>query len=296
MPAVNDPNIVRQQYATDELLRVRQEIHEHYTVPKINFVEWAIQSMEWRGDEVILDVGCGVGTYYETLKAKFPNQTYFGLDLSPGMLAKHPAAGSVVLADAQQIPFADASFDVIMANHMMYHLQDTDEAIVEFRRVLKPDGVLMVATNSTQTMPELQVLMRRAILLLSRAAGSQVQPPVPDSDLFALENGSRQLARHFYAIVRNDLPTKLVFPDIEPIMRYLDSTRAMREPQLPQDVNWDDVMMVMRQQITHLVNHLGELVVNKLNGVILASDRGGFINEFIQYRESSSAKAEQAGS
>lgn len=290
MPAVNDPKVVRQQYATDDMLRVRQEIHATYTVPKINFVEWAIHSMEWRGDERVLDVGCGVGTYQQVLQAKYPRIQYWGLDISPGMLMKHPAQDQVVLADAQQIPFADGLFDVVMANHMMYHLQDTDEAIVEFRRVLKPDGVVMVTTNSTQTMPELQVLMRRAILLLSRASGSQVQPPTPDSDLFALENGSRQLARHFYAIVRHDLPTKLVFPDIDPIMNYLESTRAMREPQLPPDVYWDDVMMVMRQQITHLVNHLGELVVNKLNGVIFASDRGGFIEEFIHYRQEALAR------
>jgi hypothetical protein len=53
---------------------------------------------------------------------------------------------------------------------------------------------------------------------------------------------------------------------------------------LPEDVSWEDVMMIMEQQITHLVNHLGEMVVNKLTGVLVASDDGGFIQDFVKIR------------
>jgi hypothetical protein len=68
-------------------------------------------------------------------------------------------------------------------------------------------------------------------------------------------------------------------------MSYLESTRDLREPQLPPDVAWDDVMVIMRQQITHLINHLGELVINKLTGVLIASDNGGFIHEFVEHHQ-----------
>ncbi|MDX1994333.1 MAG: class I SAM-dependent methyltransferase [bacterium] len=289
MPALNDPEAVRQQYATDESLRIRQAIHDKYTVPKIDYPSWVLGCIDWHGSERVLDLGCGAGMYYNTLKTNWPQVAYHGLDFSWGMLNKHPAEHGLVMADAAKVPYADHSFDVVMANHMLYHLPDIDEALVEIRRVLKPDGVLMVATNSLQTMPEMQVLMRRAIVLLTRTGASQVQPPMPASDLFALENGTRQLARHFYAVVRHDLPSALIFPEIDPIVDYLESTRAMREPQLPRDVAWDDVMMIMRQQITHLINHLGELVINKLTGVLLASDRGGFIQDFVSQAANSSA-------
>ena len=285
MPASNDPELVRKHYLTDQSLRIRQEIHNTYTVPKIDYPAWVIDNLQWRGDELVLDVGGGAGAYYDVLMQRVPDATYVGLDLSPGMLAQHPARSSVVNADAMQLPFANDSVDVVMANHMMYHLPDIDAAIEEFRRVLRPDGALLVATNSAQSMPELQVLMRRAILLLTRSVGTQVRPPAPASDLFALENGARKLSHHFYAVVRYDLPSKLVFPDVEPLMRYLNSTRSLREPQLPSDVNWDDVMMIMEQQATHLVNHLGELSINKLAGTLLATDRGDFINEFVGIQE-----------
>lgn len=289
MSAINDPKAVRRQYATDERVRIRQEIHEKYTMPKLDYPTWVVNNFQWRGDERVLDVGSGAGLYYPVLKRHWSDIQYHGLDLSAGMLSKHPAKKSdsdaVTLADAQHLPYPDATFDLIMANHMLYHVPDVQRATEEFRRVLKPDGVLMVATNSQQSMPELQVLMRRAIILLTRSGAAQIQPPLPASDLFALENGSRHLARYFYAVVRYDLPSSLVFSEIEPLMAYLESTRDLREPQLTSDVAWDDVMVIMRQQVTHLINHLGELVINKLAGVLIATDRGGFIHEFTEQLE-----------
>ena len=48
MVAPNDPEIIHQQYDTDENLRVRQYIHSTYTVPKMDFAESVIDSMRWR--------------------------------------------------------------------------------------------------------------------------------------------------------------------------------------------------------------------------------------------------------
>lgn len=278
----DEKDIAKRHYATDEHLKTRQATHDKYTVPNINFAEWALQCIEWRGDESVLDFGCGNGLYYQKLQSKQPNVRYIGMDYNAAMLAKHPAhRDSLVRGDGMRLPFADAQFDVVMANHVMFYMEDIEKAIGEIRRVLKPEGVLMTATNSVQTMPEMQVLMRRAIVLLTRNGTTAVRSPANTSDAFALENGTRYLARHFFAVVRHDLPSALVFPDTEPAMAYLESMRDLREPQLPPDVLWDDVMMIMRQQITQLVKHLGELVINKQSGVLVATNRGGFIRPYL---------------
>ncbi len=290
LPA-NDPEVVRQQYTNDAAWRVRFDTHEKYSVPRIDFADWALRAIKWRGNEQVLDVGCGTGRYYDTLKRQHAGIGYHGLDFSGGMLGKHAAAGRLVQADALRLPFEDGSFDVLMANHMLFHVRDIDAALTEFRRVLKPAGILMATTNSLHTMPEFQVLFRRAIVLLGAPGAVPVTPPAPPSDLFALENGGRQLARHFYAVVRYDLPSTFVFPEIEPVIAYLESTRNLREPQLPEGVRWDDVILIMRQQIGHLLNHFGELVVNKLAGVLVASDSGGFIQEYVQQREKADLRA-----
>jgi hypothetical protein len=44
-------------------------------------------------------------------------------------------------------------------------------------------------------------------------------------------------------------------------------------------------MMVMREQFSRVIAHFGELIINKLAGVLIASDRGGFINEYVRYLE-----------
>jgi 2-polyprenyl-3-methyl-5-hydroxy-6-metoxy-1,4-benzoquinol methylase len=282
MTSQREPDIVKRQYSSDENLRVRHETHERYTVPKKNFVEWAINCLNWRGDERVLDVGCGPGLYFSKLQDLHPNISYVGVDLMPAMLANHPANKQVAVSNILTLPFADAQFDVVMANHMLYHVEDVEGALQELRRVLKPDGMVMIATNSLNTMPELQVLMRRAIVLLTRQGAAQVRAPALPSDHFALENGTRMLAKHFFAVVRHDLPSALVFPDVEPAIAYLESSRDLRSSQLPTDVSWDDVMMIMRQQINQLIKHLGELVINKQTGLLIASDRGGFIQEYVE--------------
>ncbi len=287
MSIINDPDAVRKHYATDDVLRIRQETHEKYSTPKINLEEWTLKCIKWRGDEHVLDAGCGTGLYYREIKKNWPDIKYSGVDLSPGMLTKHPAdKQQLTQGDVQKLSHDDDSFDVVMANHMLYHVPDVELAISEFRRVLKPGGQLVVATNSLHSMPEVQVLMRRAIVLLTRLGPSQVRAPIPSSDLFALENGTRQLARHFFGVVRYDLPSSLVFDDVDPAIHYLESTRNMREPQLPEDVLWDDVILIMRQQITHLINHFGELTIARINGVLVASDNGGFIRDFAEHKKS----------
>ncbi len=280
----NDPGIVKQIFANDENLLIRQDIHDKYTVPKLDYVGWALSCVRWRGDERLLDVGCGPGRWQTVLHEQLPDVAYYSLDLHPGMVSAHPHRKTLGIGDIQHLPYPDQSFDVIMANHMLFHVPDIPQAIQECRRVLKPDGLMLTATNSVNNMPEFQVLFRRAITLLAPPGTSHIQIPLPSSHLFTLESGTRYLSRHFFAVVRYDLPSALVFPDVDPVIAYLESTRAMREPQLPEGIWWDDVMVIVREQITRLLEHFGEVAINKLAGVLIGTDQGDFIREYLEYQ------------
>lgn len=284
MNIANHPDAVGKMYANDQALRIRQDTHDRYSVPQINFPTWSLDCVRWRGNEVILDVGCGPGRWYSAVQQKLPDATYYGLDLYPGMLSTHPARGTLTRGDAQQLPFADETFDVVMANHMLFHVPDMEQAVLEFRRVLKPGGIVISTTNSVHNMPELQVLMRRAVTLLVPPGSTNIQVPLAHTDLYTLESGTRLLSRHFYAIVRYDLPSALVFPNVDPVLAYLESTRTVRESQLPPGVQWDDVMMIVREQVNRLIDHFGELVINKLAGVLIATDQGDFIQEYLAHQ------------
>lgn len=282
-PSTDANTLWQKAYATGEYLNKRYEIHERYSVPRIDFPAWVLGRVQWQGVKRVLDIGCGPGHYAAALGELAPDVEYYGFDYSSAMLAQHQSTHNrLAQADARFIPFADNVFDVVMANHMLYHVPDIAGAIGEIRRVLKPDGVLVTATNSINTMPQFYELYKRAIMVLS-SPGKQINVPLPASHSFSLESGTRQLARYFFAVVRHDFPSAFVFEEVEPVMAYLESTRTLREPQLPPGVSWDAMMLIMREQIKNQITYVGELIVHKLSGVLVASDQGGFIADYVEH-------------
>jgi SAM-dependent methyltransferase len=278
------------QLPNDEsLLRLRQDIHDTYTVPKIDFPRWVLERAGLSGKESILDVGTGSGSYFNVMQQDYPSITYVGVDTSLGLLRFHSATSTVSVGDAECLPFANGVFDVVMANHMLFHVPDIDKAIADFRRVLKPDGMIIAATNSNQTMPEFQALFRRALLLLSQQVRPNSPYLLPPHETFTLESGVRKLSKQFHVVVRHDLPSALIFSEVEPVMKYLDSLRNLREPSLPPDVTWEALMEAMHDQIQRVVTLHGELVVSKLSGVLIASNRSNFIQDYAKQIHKSTA-------
>ena len=131
--------------------------------------------------ERILDLGCGTGQLTERLRDEFPDAQIVGCDLSNGMIeravqrlpdhdhvadADHDAdaaggddddhdgvTGSVgfVRADAQRLPFAPASFDVVTCTESFHWYADQEAAAAELARVLQPGGRVVIASIATVT-------------------------------------------------------------------------------------------------------------------------------------------------
>ncbi len=97
-----------------------------------------------------LDVGCGEGRFCRMLAAKGFQTT--GLDPVPAMLdaarAQDPD-GTYVQCFAERLPFADASFDLVVSYLSLIDIDDTETAIAEMARVLKPGGCILVANLSS---------------------------------------------------------------------------------------------------------------------------------------------------
>ncbi|MCZ7539549.1 MAG: class I SAM-dependent methyltransferase [Anaerolineae bacterium] len=270
--------LTQDAYATDTHLAVRMRTHELYSQPQIDYPRWVVDTIGWPRDAWVLDVGAGPGAYSDLVCERIPDGLYLAGDLSLGMARRASAEGVPALnLDVQRLPFAAATFDVVLANHMLYHVPDLTHALRELQRVLKPSGLLVAATNGAATMPELETLARRACTLL----GYPRQEFIPTHQNFTLENGPVQVARFFRAVARYDMPSALHFPDVEPVMDYLNSIQAIRAPQLPPGVTWDEFMNVMEKQIARLIRHYGELQVQKLSGVIVATNGGGFAGRYL---------------
>ncbi|GMA30799.1 class I SAM-dependent methyltransferase [Litorihabitans aurantiacus] len=100
----------------------------------------------------LLDVGCGPGTITVDLAQIVAPGRVVGIDTSVEVLMKASELAvardvetvSFEQADVHELPYGDASFDVVHAHQVLQHLPDPVSALVEMRRVLRPGGVLAV--------------------------------------------------------------------------------------------------------------------------------------------------------
>ena len=119
----------------------------------------------------VLDVGCGAGSIALDVAARIAPGRVCGVDLDPTQIdvARHAAARAgrhTTLFDVgsvYELPFEDATFDVVYANAVLQHVRHPERALGEMRRVLRPGGVAAVSDDDVDTAvltPELPGLDR----------------------------------------------------------------------------------------------------------------------------------------
>ena len=111
--------------------------------------------------QVVLDLGCGTGFFSEYLQQHYPDSHLIGLDLAEGMVNfardHHRLYGADWLCgDAENIPLANDSVDVIFSSLAIQWCEDIDALFTEINRVLKPAGVFVVSTLGPRTLFELR--------------------------------------------------------------------------------------------------------------------------------------------
>ncbi len=261
---IDESEYLRKQYKNQDNLQVRIQTHEKYTHPKIDFISFILNNVPWTGQETVIDVGCGAGAYVEQTRKRC--HKYFVGDLSFGMLQGLPMADlSRVNIDAQQLPFADETADVILANHMLYHVPDQDAAVREIYRVLKPGGYLLAATNSGHNMPELTQLR----MSMSQQFGFSIPQPTESRLSFTLENGNKLLERHFDSVIRQDLKNALVFPTAQPVLDYINTSPKYYMGDLLQGIRWETVEAAIRRAVNDHIAKEGTFRIQKLTGVFV---------------------------
>jgi ubiquinone/menaquinone biosynthesis C-methylase UbiE len=214
-----DAAYLRYQYDDAEKLRIRIDTHARYSERTGDtFASWLLEHVHAERGQTLLDVGSGPGAYHPALAAAGVRLT--GVDASRGMLREacgQAATGAYALAaamsDAQSLPFRDACFDAAMANHILYHVPDRLVALGELRRVLKPSGRAVIATNGADNFAQFDALHRAAAKRLGYTASAH------DALRFTLDD--LPLVRSVFSsaelFVRTDA---FAFPDAAPALRF----------------------------------------------------------------------------
>ena len=254
--SIADRQVVNNQYASSERLETRISIHEKYSRNRQPFGEWIVSHYALQPGEQVLEAGCGTGSMWKGVT--LPEGCHVTLtDLSAGMLdtartntAHLPCA--YAQCDVMALPWPDASFDVVIANMMLYHVPDINRALAEIRRVLKPDGRFFAATFGEHG--------------ITQAVLEMLGLPCTVNHRFTLQNGGEQLSKHFARVRMVERPDALDVTNLSGLIAYLRSMAGMTVlADLPDDV-------LIEVFCRHMVN--GVLSLPKEYGLFICEGLG----------------------
>lgn len=109
-------------------------------------------------DQHVLDVGCGTGRWAEMVINRLPHAQVWGLDLSEKMLEhaairakSYPDRMHFTQGNSQELPYEDSTFDLVTCSHSFHHYPDQLQVVKEMRRVLKPEGRVILVDGCRDT-------------------------------------------------------------------------------------------------------------------------------------------------
>jgi ubiquinone/menaquinone biosynthesis C-methylase UbiE len=254
MGGLQDQNyLLSSQYKDATNFSVRVDLHRRFSVNTYGFHCWVFDHFPSGEKCKILELGCGPGFLWLSNQRRIPANWQIVLsDFSPGMLqearqrlGEEHFAYQVV--DAQAIPFADESFDVVIANHMLYHVPNLPQALNEIRRVLKPGGHLYATTFGREYMRELdELIVKRWPASSWQGMGARVS--------FLLENGQKILAPFFAQITTYLYENALEVTEAEPLVAYVLS--GSRGSLLTSEQRESLTSLVRQELTTHGTLHI----------------------------------------
>lgn len=211
------------QYRDSSNLDARVEIHRRFSTNSYGWMNWVFDHIfALPVNAKILELGCGPAYLWKENASRIPSAWDITLsDLSSGMLDS--AWRNLVVTgraynfkeiDAQSIPFADETFDAVIANHMLYHVPDKAKALTEIKRVLKTGGRFFATTVGDNHLKEITNWFRQIH-----------KSEVWDSfaNLFTLENGLSQLQPVFPNVTLSRYEDSLHVTELEPLVAYFRS-------------------------------------------------------------------------
>jgi SAM-dependent methyltransferase len=173
--------------------------------------------------------------------------------------------------DAQEIDFPDHAFDIVIANHLLYHLPRREQAIAEARRVLRKNGSFHATTASLDSLAELRTLMGE---FRSGTTSAHDAAPGPDPReraqpvvaAFSLENGAEQLRGRFGSVDTRIYADELRITDPDAIVDYFLSLNEIREGE---QVLVDDEVGALRDFVAARMARDGEVRATAKSGMFV---------------------------
>jgi SAM-dependent methyltransferase len=251
---VSERELLQEQYRTPSNLRARSALYERFSKSSEPYRRWVFGGYDFGERADVLEVGCGDGMVWRENADRIPSGWRLTLtDLSPGMLEAARAVlgdrAEYAAADVGELAFADDSFDAVIANHMLFHVEERERAFSEISRVLRPGGLLVATTNGKTHDRELRELAPPREGIWSRTR-----------ERFTLESAPDELAPFFVEIAIERFPASLAVIETGPLVAFLRSRGDVSEERLA----------AIARQVDDAIERVGAFVVTQDSGRVRA--------------------------
>ena len=269
---MSDEQKIIEQYQTSSNLEKRINIHSFSTGSQ-NWFDWVYERLQIQSGQRILELGCGNGMLWAHNADKLPENLEITLtDRSEAMLAKaqktlEPFDELFKLknisikyqtADANKLLLPAKTYDLIVANHMLYHVTNLDACLRAVSKALTPGGFFCCSTIGDAHMRELHELIAEF--------DSDIVIEIPQNKLttsFRLENGMDPLKKYFKSVTREIQDNDLLVDDADAIYNYVYSYPGNAPYVL--DHRGDE----FRQMLQEKINKEGAIYIHKSTGMFM---------------------------
>ena len=261
--------LVTSQYLDHEILAKRKTFHR-LEDPYIYLPDEIFKRLNTQKSQAILDIGCGNGDILVYLAEHGIKGIYTGIDISPGMLKeaeinaqKADTPMTFVVANAEMLPFSDASFDAVTAKFSLHCVENIPRAINEIYRVLKPGGKFVIVCRSNRSQKDFDEFRKK----LAEKFGLRIIPNM--SSRFTLET-LPDLVKNFYKKEFASIETVIRITEPELFVDYLSTYRTHFEP-TPSEKTWTKILEMARAEIQKIILEHGEYAETIVHGVTLCT-------------------------
>lgn len=213
---------LKSQYQNATNITARIRLHRDYSTNQQGWFPWIYEHCHITNGQRILELGCGNGALWTENQDRLPEHTDIVLsDISEGML--RDARRNIGHADRRfsfrafdcaHIPFPDRSFDLIIANHVLFYCKDLSQVCAEVRRVLKPGGRFLCSAYGENHMREISELVQQFDSRIVLSAEKLYEQ-------FGLENGQRLLETCFSSVLCSRYEDSIELDRAEPLIEYI---------------------------------------------------------------------------
>lgn len=212
----------KNQYKSATNIAARINLHSLYSQNRQGWFPWIYEKLDIESGMKILELGCGDGTLWTENKKKLPPAVSITLsDISEGMLRDaRRAIGTEDERftfhgfDCHCIPYEEETFDLVIANHVLFYCQNIPAVCREIRRVMKADGRYICSTYGREHMKEVSQLVREFDERIALSADKLYEK-------FGKENGKELLGKSFSEVAWQQYEDTLVVTEPEPLISYV---------------------------------------------------------------------------